>query len=691
LLVDWRAPAAQPFYRATPANPGGVIRRRHLRTRGREVVAIEDDVLDLDALSDDQRAQLSGEAALLAALNASRTGRMADIVATIQAEQDRVIRAELPGIMVVAGGPGTGKTAVALHRAAYLLYTHRERLARRGVLVVGPNPTFLRYIERVLPSLGESRVLLATTAELFPGVTATAQEPEEAAALKGDERMAGVLAAAVRAHQRLPDEDLEIRFEGHTLRLERAACERARRRARAAGRPHNLARRGFRQELLGHLTQQVVDRLVGDLPEVELDDDGLMNDDIPSARLLDSEREGIRSELAAAPSVREAIDGLWPRLRPEGLLTELLSSRRRLAAVAPELTGAERALLLRSTPRQRGNGGAAWWTPADVPLLDEAAMLLGEPDRGAGREAMLARQRRSELAFARRVLDEAGVDPNRILDPQQFADRHAAPGAGDELAEQALGDRRWTFGHVIVDEAQEVTPMAWRMLLRRCPSRSMTVAGDTAQRGAEGGVGSWAELLEPHAPGAWRVEELTVNYRTPVEIIEVAADVLASISPELRPPRSVRETGVPPWALRVDEGELAARLPEIAAAEAAAAGDGKLAVLVPAGRLAELAGPVLASARGAVAMRAGAAGDQWEDVLSAPVAVLTVTEAKGLEFDSVLVVDPAAMLTASPRGASDLYVALTRATQRLGVVHPGELPPVLHRLRRVEALSPGRS
>jgi DNA helicase IV len=699
LLVDWRAPAAQPFYRATPANPGDVIRRRHLRTRGREVIAIEDDVLDLDALSDDQRAQLSGEAALLAALNSTRTGRMADIVATIQAEQDRIIRSELPGILVVAGGPGTGKTAVALHRAAYLLYTHRERLARRGVLVIGPNPTFLRYIERVLPSLGETGVLLATTAELFPGVTATAEESPEAAALKGDERMVGVLAAAVRNHQRVPDEDLEIPFDGRVLRLDRATCERARHRARAAGTPHNLARHGFRRELLDALSRQVVARLVADLPEVELPDDDLINDDVPSERLLDAELEEIRSELGAAPQVRAAIDGLWPRLRPEGLLAELLSSPAALASAAPDLREDERARLLRREPYRRANDGAGWWTAADVPLLDEAAVLLGEQDGGAGREALLAERRRRELTYAREVLGMLGIEEHRYGGAELLAARQRGIGPDSGVAELARHDRTWTFGHVIVDEAQEVSAMAWRMLLRRCPARSMTVAGDTAQRGAQWGVSSWAEVLEPHAPGAWRVEELTVNYRTPVEIIAVAADVLASISSELRPPRSVRETGVPPWALGVDEAELADRLPEIVAAEAATTGDGKLAVLVPARRAAELAGPIVAAAGAPqpgwlgtpTALRARVGGDQGQDVLSAPVAVLTVAEAKGLEFDSVLVVDPAGMLDESPRGASDLYVALTRATQRLGVVHTGELPPVLARLRSGSALSAPRS
>jgi DNA helicase IV len=216
--------------------------------------------------------------------------------------------------------------------------------------------------------------------------------------------------------------------------------------------------------------------------------------------------------------------------------------------------------------------------------------------------------------------------------------------------------------------------------MRRCPSRSMTVAGDTAQRGAAWGASSWAEVLEPHAPRAWRVEELTVNYRTPVEIIEVAADVLAGVSPELRPPRSVRSTGQPPWALRLDQDELATRLPEVVAGEAEAAGDGKLAVLVPAGRAEELSRQ-LAAVPGVAAERGPAA-------LDAKVAVLTVAEAKGLEFDSVLVVEPAGILGESPRGAADLYVALTRATQRLGVVHTGDLPPVLRRLRTTSLSRP---
>ena len=678
LLVDWRAPAAQPFYRATWATPSGVVRRRHLRTRGRTVLGIEDDVLDLDSLSDAERDGLTGEAALLAALTASRTGRMTDIVATIQAEQDRIIRADLPGVLVVQGGPGTGKTAVALHRAAFLLYTHRQRLARRGVLVVGPNPTFLRYIEQVLPSLGETDVLLSTVGGLFPGVAATGHEPLEVAAVKGDPRMVGVLAGAVTDRQQLPDDDVVVEVGGVRLRLDRATCAEARRRARAAGTPHNQARAVFRRELVLALADQLVAALTRDLPEVDLPDDDLLVDLFPDERLLDPDLDEIRAELAAHPGVRSALDRLWPRLTAQQLVGGLLTSRERLAAAGGDLDPAERARLYRPARSDDGDPG---WTPADVPLLDEAAVLLGDDGARARRaEARQAERDRAELAYAREVLanttigDAARYAPDTsAIDPSVLAGRWRVRAPADGLADRARQDRSWVFGHVIVDEAQELSPMAWRMVMRRSPSRSMTVVGDVAQTGAPWGPASWAEALDPHAAGRWRVEELTINYRTPAEIMAVAADVLASLGTGLEPPRSAREGGSAPWHLRVDPEALEARLPALVADEAAAAGDGKLAVLVPAGRAEELA-RVLGTVLPAATSAGGPA------VLDAPVAVLTVPEAKGLEFDAVVVVDPAAILAAGPHGANDLYVALTRTTNRLGVVHPGDLPPVLARL-----------
>jgi DNA helicase IV len=713
LLVDWRAPAAQPFYQATWATPSGVVRRRHLRTRGRLVLGIEDEVLNLELLSDAEREGLSGEAALLAALTASRTGRMTDIVATIQAEQDRVIRSDLPGILVVQGGPGTGKTAVALHRAAYLLYTHRRRLARRGVLVVGPNPTFLRYIEQVLPSLGETDVLLSTVDGLYPGVTATAREPVETAAVKGDPRMTGVLAAAVADRQRVPDGDVELEVGGQRLRLDRATCRRARRLARAAGRPHNQARSVFRREVLDALTDQLVAALTRDLPEVELPDDPLLADEFPDERLLDHERADVRAELAAHPAVQSAIDRLWPRLSPRQLLTGLFTSAERLAAAGGALDPDERARLLRpgANGDREGTGGgtaastsageasvgpagddAGWWTPADVPLLDEAAVLLGDDGIRARRaEARQAERERAELAYAREVLagttigDAARYAPDTSrLDPAVLAGRWRSRAPDVGLADRARQDRTWVFGHVIVDEAQELSAMAWRMLLRRSPTRSMTVVGDVAQTGSPWGRGSWARALDPHAPGRWRVEQLTINYRTPAEIMAVAADVLAAVDGDLAPPRSVREAGTHPWRLRLAPDRLHTELATRLAAEAAAVGDGKLAVLVPAGRAEELAAAIGAALPAATAR-------QGPSVLDARVAVLTVPEAKGLEFDAVVVVDPAAILSATPRGANDLYVALTRTTSRLGVVHPGDLPAVLSRLEPHDPRVPGRA
>jgi len=658
LLVDWRAPAAQPFYRATPAAPMGLRRRRHLRTKGRRVVGIDDDLLDPDTLTEADHATLSGEAALLASLAAKRTGRMRDIVATIQAEQDRIIRDDLNGVLVVEGGPGTGKTVVALHRAAYLLYTHRERLERRGVLIVGPNPTFLRYIEQVLPSLGETDVLLSTIGELYPGVRAEATEDPRAAALKGEARMAEVIAAAVRDWQRMPDGPVEIPLGRHTLRLDRRSLEAARQRALRSRRPHNQARAVLVRHLLTVLARQAARRLgKGLIDETELED--------------------LREELRTEPAVRAALNRLWPYLTPQRLLISLYTSPERMERAG--LGPAERELLLRDRPRP----GEPYWTEADVPLLDEAAELLGEIDEAvlratalAEEEAAAARAARDEderqrLAYAQEVLELTGMA--EMIDAERLAARHQ----GDEpyltTAERAAADRTWAFGHVIVDEAQELSEMAWRMVMRRCPTRSMTIVGDLAQTGSAAGARSWADVLDPYTAGRRRERRLTVNYRTPAEIMAVAADVLALVGPGLRAPESVRETGAVPWAVRLDD--LSA-LPDIVNAEIVT--DGRLGVIVPHSRAAEIGALVAATVEGAVA-------GPGAEALDAPVAVLTVTAAKGLEFDVVIVVEPGLILTESPRGPSDLYVALTRATAGLGVVHTGPLPPALARLRPREA------
>ncbi|RAY11114.1 helicase [Actinomadura craniellae] len=648
LLVDWRASAARPFYVATAVSPEGVRRRRHLRTRRRTVTGVDDEVLDSTA-GPGTDAGPAGEAALLAALTADRTGRMADIVETLQAEQDRIVRSSHPGVLVVQGGPGTGKTAVALHRAAYLLYTHRDRLARRGVLVVGPSPAFLGYVGQVLPALGETGVVLATLGDLFPGTPAHAEESPASAEIKGRAAMTEVLAAAVRDRQRAPADGLEVVVDRQRLRVGPNRCARARDRARATRLPHNQARPVFLAEMLDALAAAAAARLSAG---IEAGADLLGADEI----------EDLRRDLAAAPGVRAALNDLWPALTPQRLLADLFADPTRLAAAAPGLPAAERDLLRRAPD--------ADWAEADVPLLDEAAELLGTDDRAE--RARRERGRRAEVDYAQGVLDivtgSRSIDAEDEADPETFsaADLMDAAALADRLeagprgtvAERAAADRTWTFGHVIVDEAQELSPMAWRLLMRRCPSRSMTVVGDLAQTGDLSGASSWAEIFTPYVGDRWRLERLTVNYRTPAEIMAVAG----RLRRDDEAPRSVRSGGVRPWREPIGPAGVG----PIVAREAAAVGAGRLAVLVPTALLDEVRRQVVAAVPGATG---GAGAD-----LTGTVVVLSVRQAKGLEFDTVIVVEPARILAESLRGRGDLYVALTRATRRLGIVHTGELP-----------------
>ena len=708
VLIDWRAPAARAFYAATPNDPAGLLRRRHLYTRGRTVVGVDDEVFDLGKMSEADRRGLVGEAMLLATVRRGRTGRMSDVVATIQAEQDRVIRSALAGVLVVQGGPGTGKTVAALHRAAFLLYTHRRTLERRGVLIIGPNATFLRYISKVLPSLGETDVVLSSLGELFPGVRATREETPEAAVVKGDLRMIKVLLAAVRDRQRAPREDLEITVDGVTLRVPAAVCERARSRARTLRKPHNVARKLFVTEMLDALAAEEA---------------------VVLGRSLDDEdRPYARARLWDEEPVREALDELWPYLTPQRLVAGLFGEEGALRRAAPGFTAAERALLLRAPagepspadahgPSAGGRGAQTgerpsrnpnlddWvltgvrqsrdpggdWTVADVPLLDEAAELLGaddSADKAMRRSA--ERQRREEEEYAQGVLELTGLAGEGLVDAATVAGRNRDEGPDLTTAERAAADRSWAYGHVIVDEAQELSEMAWRMVMRRVPTRSLTVVGDVAQTGNAAGARSWGEMLDRYVKGRLREERLTVNYRTPAEIMTVATAVLAAVAPDEHPPESVREEGAHPRAIRAgahgagsegagsdgagsdgagDFGATVARVVGEELAGLTAAEEGRLAIIAPAARVAELAAAI-----------PGAVTADRAEALESPVALLTVPQAKGLEFDRVVLADPAGIIAQSPQGGHDLYVAITRATHRLAVVHEGELPPILSAL-----------
>lgn len=688
LLTDWRAPASRPFYLATAASPEGVRKRRHIRTRGRTVTDLDDEVLDLDianVTASKTLSGLAGEATLLAAVTARRTGRMSDIVETIQAEQDMVIRSDLGGALVVQGGPGTGKTAVALHRAAYLLYTFREMLATRAVLIVGPNDTFNRYISQVLPSLAETGVLLCTVGDLFPGVTARREEPAATAEIKGRLAFKDILRKALDDRQRQPAKRIPIEIDRagnrETLHLEPGEAKRARTLARATKKPHNIARAAFEKQIVEILTDKLTEK-VGHDPFADITraafesgrkDDFANAEDIGDNVLDKADVEEIRKSVAKEPEVLAVCDWLWPVLTAQQLVAALYASPERLESAAPNLAASERAAL-----RREPRGG---WTPADVPLLDEAAELL-DGDKPVSDEFVVEeRQRLARREYAEGALQI--LEGSRSLDDEEDPEYLAATDLIDAAdlgerqrtithvtaAQRAAADRSWAFGHVIVDEAQELSPMAWRLLMRRNPSRSFTLVGDVAQTGDLSGAPSWSSILHPYVEDRWRLAELSVNYRTPAEIMSVAAQVLAEIDPSMTPPRSVRETGVPPWAERVDADKLGDRLIDAVRQEAGEVAEGRVGVLVPAARVAEI-GAVVAKAVEGTAVGANA------DLVS-PVVVLSVRQAKGLEFDSVLLVEPAEILDGSPRGASDLYVALTRATQRLGILHTGELPVTL--------------
>jgi len=660
ILLDWRVPGASAFYQATAATPMGVRARRHLTLQGREVVRLEDEVFDPDLLDGDE-VQLQGEGALMAALTAQRTGRMTDIVATIQGEQDRIIRSALDGVLVVQGGPGTGKTAVALHRAAYLLYSHRERLRGSGVLVVGPSRSFLRYIEQVLPSLGESGVVLSSLGALYPGVEATTDDAPAVAALKGSAEMADLLRRAVRSRQVVPTQPATIEVNGERVVVQPSLVADALRRAQERGKPHNEGRVTFNKAALSAITRQLVAQLRERGTTVDESDEGVLREDVRQAW-----------------DTRVLLNTAWMPLSAEKFLEDLYARPNWLASLTEHWSPERRALLRR--PR------GSVLTISDVALLDEAAELLGEfqagvdPDRLA-REA----QARRDVENAERAIENMGVEG--LVSAEQIAGGFAERAASMTTAERAAGDRTWAFGHVVVDEAQELSPMQWRLLARRCPLLSFTVVGDIAQASSPASASSWDAALRslfpprrrrgrpprPRAGGApapapsvadrpWRLEELTVNYRTPTQIVEHAEAVARASGLRVTPSRSVRASEWPVREVTVPDDDAAL----VAGAVGAVTTDrdvdtaGTLAVVAPD----DLVGPVLAALGDAFPglVSAGATS------LTAPIAVLSPATSKGLEFDAVVVVAPGRIRDGSPRGAASLYVAETRPTQRLTVV-----------------------
>ena len=590
VVVDWRAPVAEPFYRATGRQNMGLARRRYFATRGRQLLGIEDELFGEHALDLGEGAGLQGQGTLIAALETARSGRMGDIVATIQGEQDEIIRAPLPGVLVVQGGPGTGKTVVALHRAAYLLYTHRFPLQDQGVLVVGPNRLFLAYIEQVLPSLGESGVDLAVLADLVDHVTIKGRDREEVARLKGHEVMTTVLAKAVRDRKRALRRPLRIGLGLQTLSLSVSTSADIVRDARRRYRFHNAGRRFVEREVAFHLAESA---------RTPLDPDDVWR------------------QVRRNPEVRAALEEMWPVLTPAQLLHDLFGSKALLRLAAGRNLADPRVELL-FRPRSAFVDEVVW-THDDVPLLDEARALLGPKPRRSKRE-------------------------------------------DDEIR---------TYGHIVIDEAQDLSPMQLSMISRRSLNGSLTVVGDIAQSTGAWAHADWNEILSllPDRRPARR-EQLTVGYRIPGPNMDLAARVLARSAPDLRPPQSVRQDGRPPQFVRVDgEAALASAIAQAVRDEIAAVDHGNVAVICPASRVDECS-----AALSAVGIDHGVAIEQG---LNHQVTVVPVGIVKGLELDATVVVDPTGILDEEAQGMRALYVALTRATKLLTIVHVGDLPDVL--------------
>jgi hypothetical protein len=619
LVIDWRAPAAAPFYRATPVTPGRVVRRRVIRSKGRRVTSVEDDLLRprVRALLAGEELPVVGDGALMASLGRARGHAMRDIVASIQAEQDEVIRAPAASVTEVSGGPGTGKTAVALHRAAYLLYQDRRRYAG-GILIVSPTPLLVSYTEGVLPSLGEEgQVAIRALGSLVEGVAADSYDEQPLARLKGSARMVRVLAQAARGALQLGEQPPRLRVValGARVELDEDELREVRRQALGGTAPVNLLRPRARRLLLDALWTK--SGAAGRYDDAEM-----------AAEARDAFAEDVGEEDAFGAF----LDAWWPELTPLGVLRAMADERRLGRWARRALPGAEVRRLARSLRRITAEG--AGLSVHDVALLDELRTLLGAPAR-------------PKPPSGEDLLAELGV-----AEVTTYADRMARR-AARAVPEEA---ERTDYAHVIVDEAQDLTPMQWRMVGRRGRRATWTVVGDPAQSSWTAPEEAEAERVAALGGRPRRRFELTVNYRNPAEVAALADRVLARAMPGARPPRAVRSTGLTPRFRTCPEG----------------AGELGAAVRAETRRLLD---EVEGTVGVVVAMGRREQARDWLAGLGDRAVALGSLEAKGLEYDATLVVSPAEIAGESPAGPRVLYVALTRATQRLSVIAtPGDRP-----------------
>lgn len=637
ILLDWRAKAASPFYEATFFDDMGAALRRHITLENRKVVKLEDELLDLSPEKSEKALKegiLSGEGALMAALEESRTGKMGDIVSTIQREQNRIIRMPLNSTVVVQGGPGTGKSAVALHRAAYLLYTYRKELEASGVLIIGPSQAFVHYIDDVLPCLGETDILIRTMSEMLPGVTVNCKDSPLAAKVKGDLRMVQVIKSAIKRHIRIPRELPAISVNGMKLKLEPEEIAKGQAFARSAG-PYEVARRAFVDSMCSLLFCKYEEAAGG--------------------QISGDDREFVKEQIRENAQVRLALNLSWLPLSARWLLDDLFSKPAKLRSLAPWMSEEE----VQSLMREKGKV-----SEGDIPLLDTAMDLLGEEEvRKKGPSSS-----RADKEFAKSTMAMFGVSPSLVSASDLLSS--LSPSERKSVVEQAAVDRKWQFGHIIVDEAQELTAMQWRMLRKRSASKSFTIVGDVAQTSSMAGTRSWKKSLSPVFGRDWTLCPLEIDYRNPREVVEEASQFAKKEGLNSEDIKAVRSV----------EGSLEKVESEDIEKEAVS-------------KLVECAKKFIHSSMGTVALitekkdvekmsaRVNTAlekefGKAEADRLTrngwkSQIAVRGTEEIKGIEYDAVVLMDPP-----EPEGegeerkiaASRLYIAMTRPTQKLVIV-----------------------
>ncbi|MET8523461.1 RNA polymerase recycling motor ATPase HelR [Nocardioides sp. NPDC004968] len=636
LLVDWRSPAAEPFFAATHADPRGLLSRRRYRWTNGRITDYWDEVFTAEGL--EGHAALDDQSAFIATLGSSRSPRMRDVLGTIQADQDAIVRASSRGASVVDGGPGTGKTVVALHRTAYLLYSDpRLGEGKGGVLFVGPHEPYLSYVADVLPSLGEEGVRTTTLRRMVPeGASLVPEQDKEVARLKADARMVAAIEPAVALYEKPPSKPtlVETPYGDAVISTGDWAEAIA---AAEQGTPHNDARDQVWEALLRIVTERIQENTGAD-PDRDYDadiddwgDEDQEEDEFDAYGLVDEDStDALRASLETNAGLLDVFGEVWPRLRPADIVGDLWEVPAFLRMCAPWLTPDEIKTLQRDRVLQAGKA----WTEADLPLLDAAHRRLGDPDASRRRSAQKAAAAADRKAKAAVVSDLISHDDSdmKVMSMLRGQDLRTALLDDSVRESEELDPYAGPFAHIVVDEAQELTDAEWQMLISRCPSRSFTIVGDRAQA-RHGFTESWQERLERVGLDRIEMAGLSINYRTPEEVMTEAEPVIRAALPDANVPTSIRASGIP-----VVHGSVA-----------------DLDVILDTWLAEKEEGVVCVIAAGS------------KDVNEGRVRRLSPVHAKGLEFDLVVLIAPETYGTGI-EGAVDRYVAMTRATQQLAIL-----------------------